>query len=236
MVAGFWFNQDGLPVQYGTQKAIPEVGGDYLVYGETREIEQLIPLIPMQFGNANPAVPAPPTSFSGTGTPAAAGIQSLTTLVPLQTVAPITTASGGQYTFTTSNLMFEAVEVETLIPAAGGTSIAVGLATQNASTQQFVQVTPNAGAQLINGLVTARMATAGMRTTFTLPGSTGLEWDTGATSAAGGGSWIGNVPLVTNSLTPLPTSAWISTIATGSFTAGLIKLRLRYTMYGNISQ
>jgi hypothetical protein len=43
------------------------------------------------------------------------------------------------------------------------------------------------------------------------------------------------MPLVTNAITPLPNSAWISTIATGAFTNGLIKLRLRYTIYGNIS-
>ena len=237
MVGGFWLNQDGLPLQFGTQKPIPEVGGDYLVYGETREIEQLIPLIPMQTGAGNPLVAAPPTSFVGTGLPSAAGIQSLTTLVPLQLTAPQTSAVSGNIVLTNTQLFFESVEVETLIGATGGTSLAIGLATQTTgASAAFVQVTPNAGTQLVNGLITARMATAGQRTTFTIPGTTGLEWDVGGTSAAGGGTWLGNVPLVINAITPLPTSAWISTIATGAFTNGLIKLRLRYTMYGNIQQ
>ena len=237
MVAGFWLNQDGLPLQFGTQKAIPEVGGDYLVYGETREIEQLIPLIPMQTGAGNPLVAAPPTSFVGTTTPAAAGIQSLTTLVPLQLTAPQTSPVGGNIVLTNTQLFFESVEVETLIGTAGsGTSLAVGLATQTTGpTAAYVQVTPNAGVQLVNGILTANITTAGQRVTYTVPSTTGLKWDT-ATAVAGGGAWLSNVPLVTNAITPLPTSAWISTIATGAFTNGLLKLRLRYTMYGNIQQ
>lgn len=39
-----WFNKDGLFIQYGTDKAIPEVGGDYLSYGSNRLIEVLIDL------------------------------------------------------------------------------------------------------------------------------------------------------------------------------------------------
>lgn len=237
MVAGFWMNQDGLPLQFGTQKAIPELGGDYLVYGETREIEQIISLVGLQDGNGNVAVPALPTSFSGTSTPIAAGIQSMTTLVPLQITAPNTTVSNSQLTLVNPQLFFEQVEIVTLVPAAGGTSLSIGLATQNPSTGQFVQVTPNAGVQLINSVVTASMATTGQKTTWNLPGATGIQSGTAAlNTVAGGGTWLGNVPLVTNAITPLPTSAWISAIATGTFTNGLIKFRLKYTMYGNIAQ
>lgn len=39
MTAGSWLNTDGLYVQYGTQKAVPTTMGDYMVYGDTREIE-----------------------------------------------------------------------------------------------------------------------------------------------------------------------------------------------------
>lgn len=42
MVGGNWLNNDGLYIQYGTTKAIPEVAGDYLSYGDTREIELTI--------------------------------------------------------------------------------------------------------------------------------------------------------------------------------------------------
>lgn len=242
MVAGFWVNQDGLPIQFGTQKPIPELGGDYLVYGETREVEQLIPLIPMQVGSGALLVPAPPTTFSGTGTPIAAGIQSMTNLIPLQTTAPQTSAVGGNIVLTNPQIFIEAVEVETLIGATGGASIAVGLVTmqQSGATSQFVQVAPNAGTHLINGLLTARMTTAGQRTTFTATTGGGLEWEIGGTAAAGNGSWLGNMPITTTTLsgvasTALAQNAWLSTIATGTFTNGLIKLRMRYTTYGSIN-
>lgn len=39
-----WLNNDGLFLQFGTDKAIPEVGGDYKSYGELRETELLIDL------------------------------------------------------------------------------------------------------------------------------------------------------------------------------------------------
>src|SRR6266699_2292070 len=170
MVGGFWLNQDGLPLQFGTQKPIPAVGGDYIVYGETREIEHLIPLI---------------TMHTGAGIP-------------------------------------------------------VGLATQTTGPNAaFVQVTPQPGTQLLNAFLNARFTTAGQKTSFVVPGATtGLAWDASGTAVAGSNAtWLGNVPLVTNAITPLPTSAWISVIQNGgTYTNGLLKLRLRYTMYGNIQQ
>lgn len=39
MTAGNWRNGDGLYLQYGTQKAVPTTMGDYMVYGDTRELE-----------------------------------------------------------------------------------------------------------------------------------------------------------------------------------------------------
>jgi hypothetical protein len=237
MVAGTWNNQDGLYLQFGTQKAVPEVAGDYLVYGETREIESYINLVPWQLTASGQQVPAAPTTFSGTTTAAAAGITSLTCLVPLQTTAPVITTSGGVLTLSAPQLFFEQVEIETLVAAAGGTSIAIGLATINPATQQFVQVTPNAGTQLIKNLVTANMATVGQKTTWNLPGTTGIQSGAAANNTiAGGGDWLGNVPLVTNSITPLPTAAYLSTIATGTFTNGLLKFRLKYSIYGSINQ
>lgn len=44
MVAGSWLDPDGKFRQYGTSKAVPEVGGDYLAYGETRCMEVTIDL------------------------------------------------------------------------------------------------------------------------------------------------------------------------------------------------
>jgi hypothetical protein len=237
MVAGFWYNNDGLPLQYGTQKVIPDVGGDYLIYGETREIETYVALVPTTWGNGGVAVPAAPTSFSGTGTPIQAGIQSMTTLMPLQTTAVNT--GGSTITFTAPQLFIEEVTTEVLIAAAGGTSLSMGLVTTSpGSPSTFVQVTPNGpNTHIINGQLLAQQSTVGQRVTYTRPGTTGLNWSVAPnTLVAGGGDWVGiNMPLVTNAITPLPQSAWLSAIASGTYTNGLIKVRIRYTMYGNIN-
>lgn len=39
MTTGSWNNNDGLYIQYGTSKAVATTMGDYLSYGDTREIE-----------------------------------------------------------------------------------------------------------------------------------------------------------------------------------------------------
>lgn len=43
-MANNWFNNDGLFIQYGTDKAIAESWGDYLSYGDNRVCEGLIDL------------------------------------------------------------------------------------------------------------------------------------------------------------------------------------------------
>jgi hypothetical protein len=63
MVGGSWMNNDGLYVQYGTQKAVPEVAGDYLSYGETRQVEISIDLTKL---TATPLIISN-TTFMGTG-------------------------------------------------------------------------------------------------------------------------------------------------------------------------
>lgn len=239
MVAGFWYNQDGLPLQYGVQKAIPEIGGDYLIYGENREIEFLLPLVPTTFGSAGVQIPAPPTSFTGTTTPIAAGVQSLTTLMPLQLTAPNT--GGTSISFVNTQVFIQEVETEVLIAASGGTSITTGLVVTSPGTpsSSFVQVTPNGGAagdHIIKAQVLAQQSTVGNKVVYTNPGSFGFNYLVPGTLAAGGGGWVGiNMPAITNAITPLPTSAWFSTIASGTYTNGLLKVRVRYTIYGEIS-
>lgn len=44
MVAGTWFNQDGLYLKFGTQKAVPNPGAEYLAYGANRIVEVLVDL------------------------------------------------------------------------------------------------------------------------------------------------------------------------------------------------
>lgn len=44
MVTGSWLDNTGMFRQYGTSKAVPEVGGDFLAYGDTRILEVTINL------------------------------------------------------------------------------------------------------------------------------------------------------------------------------------------------
>ncbi len=60
MVGGSWMNNDGLYVQYGTQKAVPTTTGDYLSYGEWRDIELTIDLTAL---SATPLILANTTFF-----------------------------------------------------------------------------------------------------------------------------------------------------------------------------
>lgn len=249
MVAGFWYNQDGLPLQYGTQKQLPEMGGDYLTYGEYREIEQYIPLVPTTWGNNSQfTVAAPPTSltFVGTGTPYQAGIQSLTTEFPLQITAP-QVAAASALTLSNTQLFIETVELLTLQTIAPTTNtMTVGLVTTlpGSPSSTFVQITPapaNPGGHLIGGTTAltlgATIAPVGTRVLFNIPSATGTVFGGGVPTATTGvgGTFIGNVPLVTNAIVPLPQSAWISTLTSGAFTSGLLKVRVKYWLYGNIS-
>jgi hypothetical protein len=261
MVAGTWTNQDGLYLQFGTQKAIPEVGGDFLAYGETRLMETYISLATTQWSGlvagAAPQVPALPSSFSGTTTAIAAGIQSLTTLFPLQTTAPILTATGGNgLVLNQKQIWIDRVELECLVSANAGTGGAtgltgIGLAFLNPLTQAFVQVTPNAGTQLMGAVTNAQM-TAGNKWTFWPVAASAAMTAFPTTTPPTGGNWGGNLPLVTNAVTfpqlaspenptGLPQWGYISAIAsggtfTGTTAAGLLKLRVFYNIYGNIAQ
>jgi hypothetical protein len=231
MVAGFWYNQDGLPLQFGTQKPIPELGGDYLQYGDVREVEWYIAL-------------------GATSTPIAAGIQSMTTLIPVQSVvAPVTVAnSSGVLSFGSPEIVWDELEIAVLIAANAGTGaatgITVGLATTSPGTpnSSFVQLTPNAGTQLVT-LTNAAM-TANKKWKIMSDGTIIGSSATGVTA----GNWITvgqQLPLVTNVITGFTTStvpnfAWVSALATagtysGSSGGGLLKMRLKYTQLGNIA-
>jgi hypothetical protein len=62
MVGGNWLDPDGLYRQYGTTKAVPETAGDYLSYGDTREIEVTIDLTTL---TASPVIQSNTTFFPG---------------------------------------------------------------------------------------------------------------------------------------------------------------------------
>lgn len=262
MVAGTWTNADGLPLQFGTQKAIPEIGGDFLYYGEYREVEQYIPLVPTNWGLGMPAVAAPPQSLtfaSPATTAVAAGIQSLTTFMPLQITAP-QSASGSALSLTNPQLYIEKVELVCLQTVAPTTNtMTIGLVTvqpagNTATSSNYVQIAPNAGVQIIGATtpltLNTAVGTAGAYTQFTTNTAPGAAF-AGTAGTGGGvpiattgnaGAWVGaNVPLVTTTFTnegtsqSIPTQAWLSILTSGAFTAGLLKLRVKYNIYGNIN-
>lgn len=275
MSTGFWVNQDGLPLQFGTQKAIPELGGDYLMFGETREFEQYICLANTSFGPSGvlqvPGVPQAPTwpilSTTANFAPIQAGIQSMTNLFPLQITAPVTSASGGAgLILANPQLWIESVEVSCLVTANAGTGGATGLtgiglayltvpnsqAATYGGTPAFTQVGPNAGVQLVGSMSNAAMTAGAVYTwrsnagnTASTGGSGYLQYSTANTATVTAGSWLGNVPVTTSyvsggSTGPLQENAFISVQATagtysGTTAAGLLKLRVRYTIYGGIS-
>jgi len=78
MVGGNWRNNDGLFVQFGTSKAIPTTMGDYLSYGDTREIEFTILMSSL---TATPAIMGNTTFFGS----ASVFIESVTTDVDVTT-------------------------------------------------------------------------------------------------------------------------------------------------------
>ena len=57
---GSWMDSDGLYRQYGVTKAVPTTAGDYLMYGETREIELTIDLTTL---TTSPVIQANTTFF-----------------------------------------------------------------------------------------------------------------------------------------------------------------------------
>lgn len=65
MVAGFYIDNDGRFRQYGVSKAVPETGGDYLAYGETRMQEYTIDLTTLI---ATPLIQSYTTLFPGNNT------------------------------------------------------------------------------------------------------------------------------------------------------------------------
>jgi hypothetical protein len=248
MVAGNWLNNDGLWLQFGTQKAIPELGGEYVMYGPWRELEFWISLGALSLGTPTNQAPtaALPSSFQGTvaSQTAAAntGIISYTTLFPLQCTAPVTAASGSVLSLINPQLYISQIDLECFVLwAAGGGSgtglTGVGLVVPlpvagSNTTAAWAQVTPNAGAQLLGTTAIAKQNAVGMHYTWYADGSS-----FGTSTPGTAGSWLGNVPLTTLSETGvlpggLPNNAYVSAIASGGqFTqataGGLSSLRIK---------
>jgi hypothetical protein len=88
----------------------------------------------------------------------------------------------------------------------------------------------------LNALPNAAFTTIGQKIILT-----GLAADNIPASQTGAGSWMGNIPVTTinSSLAtgaPLALYAFLSAGAvSGTYTAGLLKIRIKYCFYGQIS-
>lgn len=199
MSQGSWLNSDGLLLQYGTQKANPEQGGDYLAYGQTRVMEVLVDL----------------TSLS-----TSPQVQSTNLFFPAG-----------------YNIFVEKVELDVDVASAGGTSFSVGLGyfsgstystitthsesstssgySTNTNTASLPGVTAISSTAFVNALVNASTDTAGDL----------IELSAGSTSAGG---YIGT----TSTTTSEPN--YITALASGTYTAGLVRVRIFYRGIGTI--
>lgn len=206
MVGGSWQNQDGMFLQYGTQKAIPDQGGDYLSYGQTRLVEVVIPDM-----TALTTLPL---------------VQSYTTLFPA--------VNGTQY------IMVESVEQFTDTAVTGsGSTLSVGLGfipaaptystvTQTINGTSYTSSVPSVTAvsntAFINAMPTTVMATLGSVNTLNIAASSLSTY---------GGGYIGNaITLPANTHQILVTALY----ATAAFTAGAVRIRIRYRTYNVINQ
>ena len=199
MGTGSYLNPDGLLQQYGTQKANPEQGGDYLAYGNTRVMEVLIDLASL---STSPQV------------------QSLTTYFPAG-----------------YNVFVEKVEIEVDVASAGGTSFSVGTGYFSGST--YANITSNSETSTSSGYTTqANVAnlpgvTAISNTAFVnalVNASTNSAGDQvvmtkGSTSAGG---------LIGTTSTDVTHQTYITALAAGTYTAGLVRCRIYYRGIGTI--
>lgn len=173
MVGGNWLDTDGLFRQYGTSKAVPTTAGDYLSYGELREIELTLTL-----ANLTPAgtfVLANTTMFPSNVfveqveldvEVAAAGGTSVS--IGTMRADRTTVGTGG-----TSNTSFvNAVLLATLtpagtkliynVPAAGAGGSALG--TTTAFTDGFSYITATTAGTFTGGVIKCRIKYRGIGT------------------------------------------------------------------------
>lgn len=202
MSTGSWLNGDNLLLQYGTQKANPEQGGDYLSYTGDRISEVLIDL----------------TSLSTS----AAQVQSLTTFFPAG-----------------YNVFIDKVEVIADVAATGsGNTVAVGLGYFSGST--YATITSHSETSTSGGVATqtnlaSLPGVSNISTTAFVNGITTTAMQAGylTTITAGGGSFTGAYVGSQSTSTTHPNYITAQAV-TGTFSAGLIRVRIYWRGYGTI--
>lgn len=185
---GSWIDGDGMVRQFGPQKTVAANAGDYLSYGDTREIEVTLNL----------------ANLTTTAT-----VQDLNTYFPT-----------GTQTF------IEEVEVETDVGMTVGsaTAFSVGLGYLTSGTyvtigqNTYPPVTTISDTAFVAGMINASVTTAGQKTILT----------TGSTYA---GAYIGSTSAATTQ------SNYITAKSVGgTYTAGVVKVRIRYRGLPPITQ
>ena len=190
MSIGSWYDNDGLLRQYGTQKANPTTAGDYLSYGDTREIEVTITL---------------------------ANLTTTANLIALTTFMPAGT-----------NTFIESVTLETdvgMVVASGATAISVGLGYIPASPTY--STIGNASLPSVTSISDTAFVNGALNATFTTPGQQSIL----TAGSTGAGAYIGS-----NSTTTTQANYLTAKSVGGTYSAGSVKVRIRYRGIGTITQ
>ncbi len=259
MIAGNWINYDGLNLNYGTQKALPEIAGEFGIDGDQRVIEVYLNLAANTIAVGHNLLPVVPTYSTTTNvnanttTAAAAGIISLTQVMPLQVYdnSAYVTSGAASSQVLYPQLFIESVETRTLIPGTSGTATSLNLGLTTMVTGQasgpstwIVPVatmldTSNSYTHFLNVFTPPIMKYIG-QTQIIYPNANGAEY-LPVSGGAGAGTWAtqGVVPVTTTAQStatgaPLATTGYLTAGAvTGPFAGGLLKIRIRYSMFGS---
>lgn len=136
MTAGSWMNTDGLYVQYGTQKAIPTTAGDYLSYGETRDIEFTVNLGSAPYSTAGTYIVGN-TTFLGTNIFIESVNYDVETAAAGGTSVSIGTMRSDRVTGVSATNLSAAVATGTLTAGASATVNTGGIVGTTVTTTQF---------------------------------------------------------------------------------------------------
>lgn len=186
---GSYINPDGLVLQYGPQKTIASNAGEFLEYGETRDMEVSINLANLT---------------------TTAIVQDLNTFFP-----------------TGTQIFIEQVTVETevgMVVASGATAFSVGLGYLTSGTYvtvgnaSYPPITTISDTAFVNGALNATVTTPGQKSVLT-------------TGSTGAGAYIGTTSTATTQVNYITAKS-----VGGTFSAGLVKVRIRYRGLPPITQ
>lgn len=202
---GYWVNNDGLLLQMGTDKAVPEQAGEYKAYGANRVAECRVNLANLITANA--------TLLSNTLIlPSMANFYvekvELTAEVGMSTASSPTLSIG----VCQANLALTTGSTTITYPAAGLST------TKPAQTTTTTAVVPtNGGTAYVSALAASNLSSAGDLVTL-------------STGSTGAGNYIGDYEDVTNLTYPMYLTGTL-----GTHTAtGIILVRIYYHGVGTI--